>query len=312
MNFSLALTTYPLEFFITVLIIITLLPVAGVILVLIAWRMSLIFSPTIFSKAVQGKHCLVTGGSQGLGKGIAIELVKAGAHVTIVARGKKDPITKTSSLEKACDDLKKIKVNPDQIINYYACDLTQYAKVVEMCEKLGNAGQHPEWVICNAGSSLSGFIADELPKLSSDNSYEKGDHEWMIEQNYFSAVNVVRAVFAVARSSASESSSASTNHGVDERISGFTKKEMAHLPSKIILVGSVMSTLSFIGYSAYSGRYLYSICFLTIITSKYALRGFADALRSELKPLDIDVSLYFPGNMDTPGKRLALSYFFRF
>jgi len=32
------------------------------------------------------QHCYVTGGSQGLGKAVAIELVKRGAHVTIVAR----------------------------------------------------------------------------------------------------------------------------------------------------------------------------------------------------------------------------------
>lgn len=29
----------------------------------------------------------MTGGSQGLGKAVAVELVKRGAHVTIVARG---------------------------------------------------------------------------------------------------------------------------------------------------------------------------------------------------------------------------------
>jgi len=32
------------------------------------------------------KHCLITGGSQGLGKAVAMELVQAGANVTIMAR----------------------------------------------------------------------------------------------------------------------------------------------------------------------------------------------------------------------------------
>ena len=83
---------------------------------------------------------------------------------------------------------------------------------------------------------------------------------------------------------------ASKDSNQSRMISGLSREQAVHIPSKIILVGSVLSTLSFIGYSAYSG-------------SKYALRGFADALRSELKPLGAEVSLYFPGNMDTPGKR---------
>ena len=35
------------------------------------------------------EHCYVTGGSTGLGKALAIQLVKRGAHVTIVARDSK-------------------------------------------------------------------------------------------------------------------------------------------------------------------------------------------------------------------------------
>ena len=95
-------------------------------------------------------------------------------------------------------------------------------------------------------------------------------------------MNVVRALIASAKDAAPKPTETS------RVISGISMGQAISIPSKIILVGSVLSTLSFIGYSAYSG-------------SKYALRGFADALRSELKPLGVDVSLYFPGNMDTPG-----------
>ncbi|KAJ2314524.1 hypothetical protein IWW51_005967, partial [Coemansia sp. RSA 2702] len=35
---------------------------------------------------VRNKHCYVTGGSQGLGKSVAQDLARRGAHVTIVAR----------------------------------------------------------------------------------------------------------------------------------------------------------------------------------------------------------------------------------
>jgi 3-dehydrosphinganine reductase len=42
-----------------------------------------------------------------------------------------------------------------------------------------------------------------------------------------------------------------------------------------------------IGYSAYAA-------------SKYAVNGFSEALRSELRPFDIQVSLAFPPDTDTP------------
>jgi 3-dehydrosphinganine reductase len=37
---------------------------------------------------LRGKHVVITGGSQGIGKSLAIEAVKEGANVTIIARNK--------------------------------------------------------------------------------------------------------------------------------------------------------------------------------------------------------------------------------
>lgn len=48
-----------------------------------------------------GKHCFITGGSTGLGKSLAIELVKSGADVCIVAR-------RVSELESAVEEIKVI------------------------------------------------------------------------------------------------------------------------------------------------------------------------------------------------------------
>lgn len=48
-----------------------------------------------------GKHCFITGGSTGLGKSLAIELVKSGADVCIVAR-------RVSELESAVQEIKVI------------------------------------------------------------------------------------------------------------------------------------------------------------------------------------------------------------
>jgi 3-dehydrosphinganine reductase len=57
---------------------------------------------------------------------------------------------------------------------------------------------------------------------------------------------------------------------------------------KIILIGSTVSLMGLAGYSEYC-------------PSKYALRGLAECLRQELRPLAIDVHIYFAGTIDSPG-----------
>jgi 3-dehydrosphinganine reductase len=48
--------------------------------------------------------------------------------------------------------------------------------------------------------------------------------------------------------------------------------------------------------AAFIGRFGYS----AYAATKYALQGFSDVLRSEMKPLGIDVSIVFPPDTDTP------------
>lgn len=269
MNFSGALAYY-LEFLILLLTTITILPIIGVLAVIIAWKLSLVYSQAKLSTQIKGRHCLVTGASQGLGKAIALELVKAGAHVTILSRS-------IDKLQIAVNELEKSKINPDQIIQFKAVDLISYQSTLKIAQELARDGHSPEWVVCTAGSSVPGYLIDQLPKKNKD-QYQDDAHEWMMDSNYLTSVNVTRALLEAAEIPRNSKS----------KISGICTSKLDKLPSRIILVGSVLSVLSMIGYSAYSG-------------SKYALRGFADALRSELTPLGIKVSLYLPGNIDTPG-----------
>jgi len=55
----------------------------------------------------------------------------------------------------------------------------------------------------------------------------------------------------------------------------------------IINIASMAAVIGAFGYSAYGA-------------SKYAVRGFSDVLRSELKPLGLHVSIVFPSDTDTP------------
>lgn len=60
------------------------------------------------------------------------------------------------------------------------------------------------------------------------------------------------------------------------------------IKGKIVFVSSMLGLLSFVGYSTYS-------------PSKFAVRGLADTLRNELKRYGIEVHVFFPGNIDSPG-----------
>jgi len=82
----------------------------------------------------------------------------------------------------------------------------------------------------------------------------------IMEVNYFGSVNMITACLP----------------SMLERRSGH-----------IVNISSVYGFIGSYGYSAYCA-------------SKFAIRGFSDSLRAELKPLGINVSIVFPQNTDTP------------
>jgi 3-dehydrosphinganine reductase len=83
---------------------------------------------------------------------------------------------------------------------------------------------------------------------------------WMMETNYFATVYVTKALLP----------------GMIERRSGH-----------IINISSIVGFLSVFGYTAYGA-------------SKFAVTGFSETLRAEMKPLGICVSVAFPPDTDTP------------
>lgn len=83
---------------------------------------------------------------------------------------------------------------------------------------------------------------------------------WMMEINYFATVYVTKAVLP----------------GMLERRSGH-----------ILNISSLAGLHGFFGYTAYGA-------------SKFAVTGFSEALRAELKPHGIRVSVVFPPDTDTP------------
>lgn len=91
-------------------------------------------------------------------------------------------------------------------------------------------------------------------------SLEPEIFEWLMNVNYFGTVNVLKSLVP----------------GMKSRKSGV-----------IVNISSIAGFLGIYGYSAYSA-------------SKYAITGFSDALRSELKPYGIQLSIVFPPDTKTP------------
>jgi 3-dehydrosphinganine reductase len=71
-------------------------------------------------------------------------------------------------------------------------------------------------------------------------------------------------------------------------VKAFLPHFKAQRSGAISLVTSMLGFMSFYGYAAYSG-------------SKFAIVGFAEALRQELLPYGVSVGVFYPPTTDTPG-----------
>jgi len=116
------------------------------------------------------KHVIVSGASQGLGKELAIALVKRGANVTILARKEED-------LKKVVE-IASIHKSGDQRIEYIVCDVTQKAQVSKAFQQASIKIGPPHCVIPCAGSSV--------PKMFLETTLE--EFEGQMQLNYFGSL----------------------------------------------------------------------------------------------------------------------------
>ncbi|CAJ0574515.1 unnamed protein product, partial [Mesorhabditis spiculigera] len=202
---------------------------------------------------VRGKHALVTGGSKGIGKQMALSLLSQGANVTIVARNEKDLKNATAELQTYADQR-----GQGQKVQWKSADLCGTYEQIEAKVRSAESEFGPvDLLINNAGHS----VQDAFEKLP------VGDFEAQMRVNYLSAVYMTRAVVPA----------------MQQRRSGH-----------ISFVSSAAGQCAIYGYSAYS-------------PTKFALRGFADALHMELLPYKISISVLYPPNTDTEGFQLELA-----
>ena len=124
---------------------------------------------------VANQRVLITGGSSGIGRAVALRLAEAGANVIIVARN-------AQRLAQAQAEIR----GRGGIASIYVCDITDEAACDEFVRRLLAEQGGVDILINNAGHSIRRAIAASYQRLH--------DYERLMKLNYFAAVRLTLAL----------------------------------------------------------------------------------------------------------------------
>uniref|UniRef100_A0A8D0L5G0 3-dehydrosphinganine reductase n=1 Tax=Sphenodon punctatus TaxID=8508 RepID=A0A8D0L5G0_SPHPU len=159
-----------------------LLAAASVVaFVLLLYMVSPLISPKPL--ALPGAHVVVTGGSSGIGKCVAIECYKQGAFITLIARNE-DKLLQTKK------EIEKYSVNDKQVVLCISVDVSKDYGNVENVLKQAQEKLGPVDMLVNcAGTSVTGKFED----------LEMNTFERLMAVNYLGSVYPTRAVIATMK-----------------------------------------------------------------------------------------------------------------
>jgi short-subunit dehydrogenase len=187
---------------------------------------------------IAGHTFLVTGAAQGIGRAIALQLSKAGAHLALVdVNG------------EHLDALNKLLESSSNRISLHVVDVTEDDAAQRIKEEV--LGQHGglDGLINNAGATVLGNFADTSAE----------DFDWLMQLNFAAPVRITRA---------------------------FLPALLKGRDPVIVNMSSVFGLIAPAGQSAYA-------------SSKFALRGFSEALMHELEDGPVRVLTVHPGGIRT-------------
>lgn len=121
--------------------------------------------------AIAGRHVMVTGASDGIGREVAMQVAEAGGHVLLVSRTR-------SKLEAVRDEIE----DAGGIASVHPCDLSDDEDIIRMAKQVLAEHGHVDVLVNNAGRSIRRSV-----KLSLDRFH---DFERTMQLNYFGAVRL--------------------------------------------------------------------------------------------------------------------------
>jgi NAD(P)-dependent dehydrogenase (short-subunit alcohol dehydrogenase family) len=121
---------------------------------------------------VRGRTLLITGGSSGIGKAVAIKVAAAGAKVLIVARG-------ADELESTRKEI----VDAGGVCHAYVADLSELKSCDELVQKVIADHKGIDILINNAGRSIRRAIASSYDRFH--------DFERTMQLNYFGSLRLI-------------------------------------------------------------------------------------------------------------------------
>ncbi|KAJ5332565.1 hypothetical protein N7541_002369 [Penicillium brevicompactum] len=220
---------------------------------------------------VEGKTVVITGGSDGMGKAVAVQLAAKGANVIVVART-------VSKLEATVEELKANAANiVKQRFHYISADLTDPLE----CERIiaeattWNSGAAPDIVWCCAGFSRPGFFID-VPIQ---------EHKQQMDTIYWTAANTAHATLR--------------NWLAPVQPSGQMKFPRRHL----IFTCSTLAFVPVAGYSPYSSAKAAIRSLSDSLSQEIEMYNgaFSQRHRNNAPAADVKIHTIFPMGISSPG-----------
>lgn len=101
----------------------------------------------------KGKSAFLIGGSSGMGKAIAKQLVQLGGSVLIIAR-------RQNVLEQAAEEIKQQILEESQFVEYISCDATDMEKLKPLLEDFIKNHGIPDYLFNLVGRAIPGYIEE--------------------------------------------------------------------------------------------------------------------------------------------------------
>ncbi|KAK8192870.1 3-ketosphinganine reductase-like protein [Phyllosticta capitalensis] len=222
---------------------------------------------------VDGRTVLLTGGSQGMGRGLGKLLAQKGANVVIVARNQKN-------LESALEYISGAAIKSSQRFHYISADVTKVEENERIIREVTewNHGQPPDIVWANAGMATPTFLMDTSVEVMRQ----------QMDINYFAAAFLAKSILKAWVDP-------SKSKDVD-------KKSMGSIPPRHFIMTS--STAAFVGVAGYSPYSPPKAALRNLADALHEEVQFYNGARyhsSGIAAPEIKVHLVCPGTIASPG-----------